>query len=223
MGKVCTLSGAPLARTRAIDMALMETRGDLSALDELSGGRINPISDGVQRILTYIGFGEKVQRHSIDTPSYIYQFYIYIYHLKGTEEEVRKYKAGKASQDQRIRGYLDDISRLKKLISKNAALAIDELESAIRDRQRAQALLEESAERSYDWETKQVLKKLLQANEAIIALECALKDPKPQAPKTAQQSTTRSMKSSATMQMMGVKTEWRLRRRFSSYVSISLL
>ena len=84
------------------------------------------------------------------------------------EEEVRKFKAGKANQDQRVRGYLDDISRLKKLIPKNAALAIEELDSTTRDRQRAQALLEESTERSCDWETKEVLKKLLQANERII-------------------------------------------------------
>lgn len=37
------------------------------------------------------------------------------------EDEVRKYKAGKASQDLRIRGYLDDISRLKKLIDRSSA------------------------------------------------------------------------------------------------------
>ena len=100
------------------------------------------------------------------------------------EKEVEKYKTGKVSQDQRIRGYLDDISRLKKLIPANAALAISELESATRDRQRAQALLEESAVRSYCWDTKQVLKKLLEANEKIIELECTLKDPKTQSNQT---------------------------------------
>ena len=75
------------------------------------------------------------------------------------ESLFRKLRVGKANQDLRIREHLDDISWLKKLIPKNAALAIEELDSATRDRQRAQALLEESAERSYDWETKQVLKK----------------------------------------------------------------
>ena len=96
------------------------------------------------------------------------------------EDEVRKYKSGKASQDQRIRGYLDDISRLKKLIPKNAALSLKEIESVTRDRQRAQALIEEFTVRAYDWETKQVLKKLLEANEKIIELECLLKDPRTQ-------------------------------------------
>ena len=100
------------------------------------------------------------------------------------EDEVRKYKAGKASQDQRIRGYLDDISRLKKLIPKNAALSLAEIESVTRDRQRAQALIEEITVRAYDWETKQVLKKLLDANEKIIELECILKDPKTQSDRT---------------------------------------
>ena len=83
-----------------------------------------------------------------------------------------------------MQGYLDDISRLKKLIPVNAALALTELESATRDRQRAQALLEESAVRSYDWDTKQVLKKLLQANDRIIKLECILKDPDTQSNQT---------------------------------------
>ena len=97
------------------------------------------------------------------------------------EEEVQKYKKGKASQDVRIRGYLDDISRLKRLIPANAALMAEELDSAARDRQRAQALMEEFTVRSYDWETKQVLKELLDANEKIIELGCMLKDPKTQA------------------------------------------
>ena len=48
------------------------------------------------------------------------------------------------------------------------------------DRQRAQALIEEITVRSYDWDTKQVLKKLLDANEKIIELECILKDSKTQ-------------------------------------------
>ena len=96
------------------------------------------------------------------------------------EDEVRKYKEGKASQDVRIRGYLDDISRLKKLIPANAALSLAEIESVTRDRQRSQALIEEITVRAYDWETKQVLKKLLDANEKIIELECMLKDPRTQ-------------------------------------------
>ena len=100
------------------------------------------------------------------------------------KEEVRKYKQGKQSQDQRIQGYKDDISRLKRLIPANAALMVEELESAQRDRQRAQALLEESSVRSYDWDTKQVLKKLLEANEKIIELECVLKDARTQSNQT---------------------------------------
>ena len=97
-------------------------------------------------------------------------------HAEKAQDEDRKYKAGKASQDLRIRGYLDDISRLKKLIPKNAALSLAEIESVTRDRQRTQALIEEITVRAYDWETKQVLKKLLDANEKIIELECILKD-----------------------------------------------
>ena len=99
---------------------------------------------------------------------------------EAAEEKVQKFKQGKESQDMRIRGYLDDISRLKRLIPANAALMAEELESITRDRQRAQALAEEFTVRSYDWDTKQVLKKLLDANEKIIELECMLKDPKTQ-------------------------------------------
>ena len=51
----------------------------------------------------------------------------------------------------RIRGHLDDISRLKKPIPSNAALIAEELDSITRDRQRAQ---EEFTVRSYDWETE---------------------------------------------------------------------
>ena len=99
---------------------------------------------------------------------------------EAAEEEVQKFKKGKESQDARIRGYLDDISRLKRLIPANAALMAEELDSITRDRLRAQALAEEFTVRSYDWDTKQVLKKLLDANEKIIELECMLKDPKTQ-------------------------------------------
>ena len=38
--------------------------------------------------------------------------------------------------------------------------------------------MEEFTVRSYDWETKQVLKKLLGANDKIIELDCMLEDPK---------------------------------------------
>ena len=96
------------------------------------------------------------------------------------EEEVSKYKQGKANMHIQIRGHLDEISRLKRLIPANAALMAAEMDSATRDRQRAQALMEEITARSYDWETKQVLKKLLGANDKIIELECMLKDPKTQ-------------------------------------------
>ena len=98
-------------------------------------------------------------------------------HLK---EEVRKFKDGKTSQDLRIQGYKEDISRLKRLIPQDAAVMFAELESASRDRQRAHALLEESSVRSYDWDTKQVVKKLLEANEKIIELECTLRDERTQ-------------------------------------------
>ena len=80
----------------------------------------------------------------------------------------------------RIRGYLDDISRLKRLVPANAALMAEELDPATRDRQRAQALMEEFTVRSYDWETKQVLKKLLNANTKVIKFERMLKDTKTQ-------------------------------------------
>ena len=104
--------------------------------------------------------------------------------VKDLKEEVRKFKEGKTSQDLRIQGYKDDISRLKRLIPADASLMFAELESAQRDRQRAQALLEESSVRSYDWDTKQVLKRLLEANEKIIELECTLKDARTQPSQT---------------------------------------
>ena len=102
------------------------------------------------------------------------------YNRAEAAEEVRKFRQGKASQDVRIRGHLDGISRLKRLIPTNAALIRRRGGSATRDRQRAQALMEEFTVRSYDWETKQVLKKLLGANDKIIELDCMLEDPKTQ-------------------------------------------
>ena len=95
---------------------------------------------------------------------------------EAAEEEIKKFKLGKASQDVRIRNYLDDISRLKKLIPSNAVLMAEELDSVTRDRQRAQGLMEEFLFRGYDWETRQVMKQLLETNDEIIEFEYMLKN-----------------------------------------------
>lgn len=81
-------------------------------------------------------------------------------HASRRQSWFRKFKGGRASQDVRIQGYLDNIS-----IPANAALMAAELDSATQDCQRAQGLMEESAVRSYDWDTKVVLEKLLDLNE----------------------------------------------------------
>ena len=51
-----------------------------------------------------------------------------------------------------------------------------EVDSTTRDRHSAQASIEEYRVRSYDWETKQVLKKLLNASTKVIKFERMLKD-----------------------------------------------
>ena len=55
-----------------------------------------------------------------------------------------------------------------------------EVDSTTRDRHSAQASIEEHRVRSYDWETKQVLKQLLNANTKIIKFERMLKHTKTQ-------------------------------------------
>ena len=64
----------------------------------------------------------------------------------------------KASQDVRIRSFLDDISRLRRLIPLSAASMAAEVDLTT---QRAQAITEEFSVRNYDGETEQVLKQLL--------------------------------------------------------------
>ena len=99
------------------------------------------------------------------------------------EEEVRRFKTGKASQDQRSRGYLDDISRLKKLFPKNASLAIAELESegtvgGLKHcwRNRPSVAMTETRSRFSSNFSKPMRE--------IIELECILKDPETQSNQT---------------------------------------
>ena len=103
------------------------------------------------------------------------------YHrAQAAEEEVKKFKKGKASQDVRIDGHLAEIQRLKRLIPQNAALMAAEVDSTTGDRQRAHALIDEFIHRAYDWDARRVLIQLLYANERLIEFECLLKDPKKQ-------------------------------------------
>ena len=94
------------------------------------------------------------------------------------EGEIRKYQTGKASQDGRIKGYLEEIASLKRKIPQNADLKAAELDATMGDRARAHAIIDEYCNRSYDYATRELLKKLFQANARILELKRMLKDPR---------------------------------------------
>ena len=94
------------------------------------------------------------------------------------EGQLQKYQTGKVSQDGRIKGYLEEIASLKRKIPQNADLNAAELDATMGDRARAHAILDEYCNRSYDYATRELLKKLFQANARILELKRVLKDPR---------------------------------------------
>ena len=96
---------------------------------------------------------------------------------EAAEEEVRKFRQGKLSQDGRIKKHLDEIATLKRQMPRNTEWAAAHLNFVKADRRRAYAIIGEASNRSYDWATKQVLERLVDANKCIINLERLLRDP----------------------------------------------
>lgn len=94
------------------------------------------------------------------------------------EEEVRRYKEGKADQDRRIQNYIGEINAYKSQTPTKAKLMAAELEHTMGERMRANAVIDEFCHRSYDHETRVVLKQLLQANAKIVDLKMLLKSPR---------------------------------------------
>lgn len=93
------------------------------------------------------------------------------------EEESRKQKQERSSQDGQLNIYRGEIANLKRRIPRDADLIAAQLRFAGDGRRRAHAIIGESLSRHYDWATKQVLGRLLNANEQIMELERLLEDP----------------------------------------------
>ena len=94
------------------------------------------------------------------------------------EEEVRLYKEGKADQDRRIQNYIAEINTYKGQTPTKAKLMAAELEHTIGERMRANAVIDEFCHRSYDHDTRVVVKQLLQANAKLVDLKMLLKSPR---------------------------------------------
>ncbi|KAL9070524.1 MAG: hypothetical protein Q9161_004821 [Pseudevernia consocians] len=94
---------------------------------------------------------------------------------EAAEEEVRKYRNGKASQDDRIKGLHQDLATAKREVPTKLTLA--RIQARENERIRAWALVEESANRSYDGKTRKVLLQLTQAKLKIDAFELMLRNP----------------------------------------------
>ena len=94
---------------------------------------------------------------------------------QAAEEEVRKYRNGKASQDDRIKGLHEDLATAKREVPTKLTLA--RIQARENERIRAWALVEESANRSYDGKTRKVLLQLTQAKLKIDAFELMLRNP----------------------------------------------
>ena len=97
---------------------------------------------------------------------------------QAAEEEVRKYKEGKANQDQRIKGYIAEINTYKSQTPTKAKLMAEELENTMGERMRANAIIDEFCHRSYDHETRVVVQQVLSANNKIVELKRLLKSPR---------------------------------------------
>ena len=100
------------------------------------------------------------------------------------EEEVRKYKEGKADQDRRIQNYIAEINTFKSQTPAKVKLMAEELEHTMGERMRANAVIDEFCHRSYDHDTRVVVKQLLQANAKIVDLKRLLKSPRTKGTRT---------------------------------------
>lgn len=84
---------------------------------------------------------------------------------QAAEEEVRKYKEGKADQDHRIKDYIAKIGTYRSQTPTKAELMVAELEHTMGERMRANAVIDEFCHRSYDHDTRVVVKQLVSAND----------------------------------------------------------
>ena len=100
------------------------------------------------------------------------------------EEEVRRYKEGKADQDRRIQNYIAEINAYKSQTPTKAKLMVAELEHTMGERMRANAVIDEFCHRSYDHDTRVVVKQLLQANAKIVDFKMLLKSPRTKGTRT---------------------------------------
>lgn len=91
------------------------------------------------------------------------------------EAEVGRYKQGKASQDQRLKEFQDQIRALKRTNPQQPELQAAEMEALENDRIRARALTDEFVHRHYDSPSRQVLFQLINANDKLAALRFQLK------------------------------------------------
>ena len=92
---------------------------------------------------------------------------------QAAELEIQKYKHGKAAQDERIKGYTTEITRLKRLVP--TALHQAELDCSLNDRLRVEAILDENLQGTYDSLSREVLQQLSEVNRAISELRVILK------------------------------------------------
>ena len=92
---------------------------------------------------------------------------------QAAELEIQKYKKGKAAQDERIKGYTTEIAALKRLVP--TALQRAESDCCANDRLRAEAILDETLDCTYDSLSREVLQQLLGVNQQITELSLVLK------------------------------------------------
>lgn len=93
------------------------------------------------------------------------------------EVEVGKYKAGKKSQDGRIRSLHDEVAALKKAGLQPSVLQTAEVQATKNDFKRAEALICEYCNQCYEFATRQVVVRLCKANDKIVALKRLLQKP----------------------------------------------
>lgn len=96
---------------------------------------------------------------------------------KEAEAEIEKYKRGKQDQDGRIKEMKQRIMTLERKISPNADLEAAEFDAVANSRVRACTIIEEFVNRHYDFPTRGVLVKLMEANDKIDELKVMLKNP----------------------------------------------
>ena len=80
---------------------------------------------------------------------------------QAAEEEVRKYKKDKAVQNRRIKDYIAEIDIYRSQTPTKAKLMVAELKHTMNKRMRANAVIDEFCHRSYDHDTRVVVKQLL--------------------------------------------------------------